>query len=279
MDKPALAFVFHQASAITAVHSAASRQRRIRNRDRDNPNMSRTSSNVDDNQCACRPRTSGKAFRPCRDRRRLRERQRETKQTRAGLTQTVEQLKTSVSDTGSEIRQRISPENIKDEVSDYVRSRGEKMLEDIPAAARRNPPLLKFAKAIPIPILKVGAGLFFAGSKTGQSLTQKASDTASGLSDELGRRGHALQAGTTMEPFPRLSSELAKQCQRERTRSLVFKGDDREVRLRLPFQGEVEVAREDPPSGTVVQFDDVALGMGSDLHGLPASVILSRDFR
>jgi hypothetical protein len=60
---------------------------------------------------------------------------------------------------------------------------------------------------------------------------------------------------------------------------LVFNGDDREVRLRLPVQGEVEVAREDPPSGTVVQFDDVALGMGSDLQGLPASVILSRDFR
>jgi hypothetical protein len=136
----------------------------------------------------------------------LRELQRETEQTRAGLTQTVEQLKTSVSDTASEIRQRISPENIKAEVSDYVRSRGEKMLEDITSAARRNPmqavavgaslayPLLRFAKAIPIPILMVGAGLFFAGSKTGQSLTQKASDMASDLSDEVGRRGHDLSA-------------------------------------------------------------------------------------
>ena len=55
----------------------------------------------------------------------LRELQRETEQTRAGLTQTVEQLKTSVTDTASEIRQRISPENIKAEVSDYVRSKGE----------------------------------------------------------------------------------------------------------------------------------------------------------
>jgi len=51
----------------------------------------------------------------------------------------VEELKTSVSDTASEIRQRISPESIKAEVSDYVRSRGEKMLEDITSAARRNP--------------------------------------------------------------------------------------------------------------------------------------------
>ena len=91
----------------------------------------------------------------------LRELQRETEQTRAGLTQTVEQIKTSVSDTASEIRQRISPENIKAEVSDYVRSKGERLLEDVTQAARRNPmqavavgaslayPLLRLARSIP----------------------------------------------------------------------------------------------------------------------------------
>jgi hypothetical protein len=47
---------------------------------------------------------------------------------------------------------------------------------------------------------------------------------------------------------------------------LVVDGDDREVRLRLPVQGAVEVTREDLPSRTVIQFDEVALGMGSDLH-------------
>ena len=136
----------------------------------------------------------------------LRELQRETEQTRAGLTHTVEQLKSSVTDTANEIRQRISPENIKAEVSDYVRSRGEAMLEDITSAARRNPmqavavgaslayPLLRLARSIPMPILMVGAGLFFAGSKTGQSITQKASDMASDLSEDLSRRGHDLTA-------------------------------------------------------------------------------------
>ncbi len=136
----------------------------------------------------------------------LRELQRETEQTRAGLTHTVEQLKSSVTDTANQIRQRISPENIKAEVSDYVRSRGEAMLEDITSAARRNPmqavavgaslayPLLRLARSIPVPILMVGAGLFFAGSKTGQSITQKASDMASDLSEDLGRRGHDLTA-------------------------------------------------------------------------------------
>src|SRR3954471_5508192 len=68
----------------------------------------------------------------------LGELQRETEQTRAGLTQTVEQLRTSVSDTASDLRQRLSPESIKAEVSDYVRSRGERLVEDVTAAARRN---------------------------------------------------------------------------------------------------------------------------------------------
>ena len=154
----------------------------------------------------------------------LRELQREAEQTRAGLTQTVDQLKASVADTASEIRQRISPENIKAEVSNYVRSRGESMLEDITAAARRNPmqavavgaslayPLLRFARSVPLPVLMVGAGLFFAGSKSGQSITQKASDMASDLSDELGRPGHDMsaQVGATVRSAKGAVSDAAK---------------------------------------------------------------------
>ena len=177
----------------------------------------------------------------------LRELQRETEQTRAGLTQTVEQLKTSVSDTASEIRQRISPENIKAEVSGYVRSRGEKMLEDITSAARRNPmqavavgaslayPLLRFARSISMPVLMVGAGLFFAGSKTGQSLTQKASDMASDLSDEVSRRGQDLSAqagaavtsakGTVYSTAARIGEAVATGSdQAQRTASSAFDG-------------------------------------------------------
>jgi hypothetical protein len=125
---------------------------------------------------------------------------RETEQTRAGLTDTVEQLRTSVAETASDIRERISPDAIKAEVSDYIKSRGERLLNDVTAAARRNPmqavavgagvayPLLRLARTIPLPVLMVGAGLFFAGSKTGQAATKKASDVVSDLSDEAGRR-------------------------------------------------------------------------------------------
>src|SRR3979411_1670505 len=131
--------------------------------------------------------------------------QREHEQTRAGLTDTVDQLRTSVAETASDIRQRISPDAIKAEVSDYIRSRGEQLLNDVTAAARRNPmqavaigasvayPLLRMARAIPLPVLMVGAGLFFAGSKTGQAASQKAMDMASDLSDEVQRRAHDVR--------------------------------------------------------------------------------------
>jgi hypothetical protein len=134
------------------------------------------------------------------DTRSLQQIKRETEQTRAGLTDTVEQLKTSVADTASDIRQRIRPDAIKAEVSDYIKSRGEQLVNDVTAAARRNPmqavavaasvayPLLRLARATPVPVLMVGAGLFFAGSKTGQAATQKASDVAADLSDEVVRR-------------------------------------------------------------------------------------------
>jgi ElaB/YqjD/DUF883 family membrane-anchored ribosome-binding protein len=129
---------------------------------------------------------------------------RETEATRAGLTNTVEQLRSTVTDTAADIRDRLRPEAIKAEVSDYFKSRGEQLLSDVKEAARRNPmqavavgasvayPLLRVARAIPVPILMIGAGLFFAGSKTGRDLTQQASDKASDLADVARQRTQDL---------------------------------------------------------------------------------------
>ena len=141
---------------------------------------------------------------PLTDTRSLQQIKRETEQTRAGLTDTVEQLKTSVAETASDIRHRISPEAIKAEVSGYIKSRGEQLLNDITSAARRNPmqavavgasvayPVLRLARAIPLPVLMVGAGIFFAGSKTGQTASQRASDVAADLSDDVARGAREL---------------------------------------------------------------------------------------
>ena len=168
---------------------------------------------------------------PLTDTRSLQQIKRETEQTRAGLTDTVEQLKTSVAETASDIRHRISPEAIKAEVSDYIKSRGEQLLHDVTSAARRNPmqavavgasvayPLLRLARAIPLPVLMVGAGLFFAGSKTGQATSQKASDVAAGVSGEVARRLREMGDGvqetaaaartSASEQFDRVSSAVA----------------------------------------------------------------------
>jgi hypothetical protein len=139
------------------------------------------------------------------DTRSLQEIRRDTERTRAGLTNTVEELRTSVTETANDIRERIRPEAIKAEVSDYIRSRGEQLMDDITAAARKNPlqavalattlgyPLLRMVRAIPVPVLMVGAGLFLAGSKTARAATQQASDYAADLSDEAMRRGQQLR--------------------------------------------------------------------------------------
>jgi hypothetical protein len=139
------------------------------------------------------------------DTRSLQQIKRETEQTRAGLTKTVDELRASMVETTSDIRRRISPDAIKTELSSYIRSRGERLTEDLTTAARRNPmqavavgaslayPLLRLVRSIPVPLLMVGAGLFFAGSKTGQSVTQQASDTVSDLSDDVGRRARGFR--------------------------------------------------------------------------------------
>jgi hypothetical protein len=138
------------------------------------------------------------------DTRSLQEIRRETERTRAGLTDTVDDLRSTISETATEIRDRLRPDAIKAEVSAYIRSRGEELLHNITESARRNPmqavavgasvayPLMRVARAIPLPILMIGAGLFFAGSKTGRDLTQKASDMAGDVTDEARRRVHDL---------------------------------------------------------------------------------------
>lgn len=155
------------------------------------------------------------------DNRSLQEIKRETEQTRAGLTNTVEELRTSVAETAHDIRERISPAAIKAEVSQYIRSRGEQLLDDVTSAARKNPmqavavgasvayPLLRIARAIPLPLLMLGAGVFLAGSKTGKAYTQKASDVAADLADQATRRAHDLgdQIGDSVSAVKSYSSE------------------------------------------------------------------------
>jgi hypothetical protein len=134
----------------------------------------------------------------------LHEMRRQTEQTRAALTTSVAELRGTVSDTATDIKNRLRPEAVKAEVSGYIRSRGEQLLDDLTVMAQRNPmqavaigasvayPAWRLARAIPLPVLMIGAGLLLTSSKTGRDLTRKASEFAEDVSDEAWRRAHDL---------------------------------------------------------------------------------------
>lgn len=129
---------------------------------------------------------------------------RDTENARAGLTQTVGELRATVADTANDLRERYSPQAIKDDVTTYIKTRGEELADKVSDTIRNNPvqavavgatlayPLWKVVRAIPTPVLMVGAGLYLAGSKSGQRLTQRASIAAADLAGEVERRARAF---------------------------------------------------------------------------------------
>ena len=122
---------------------------------------------------------------------------REAEQTRAELADTVDQLRASVAGA----RDRLTPDSLKAEFSDFARGRGEQLLD----AARRNPaqtaalgalvawPALAIARAIPLPVALIGAGLFLTGTRTGRELVGAAGDRAADFADEANRRVHDMR--------------------------------------------------------------------------------------
>ena len=124
--------------------------------------------------------------------------QRNTERTRAELAATVHQLRSKVSETVTDFRERASPETMKAEISGYFRGKADALMD----RARENPlqaaaigvgvgyPLFKIARSIPAPILMVGAGLYLLGSSSGQKLTEtvskKVAAAAEGVSDSFG---------------------------------------------------------------------------------------------
>src|ERR1044071_6190067 len=95
----------------------------------------------------------------------------EAEANRARLTGTVEQLRTQVEDTATDIKERLSPDAIKTEVTQYVRDSRDQLWNSLERKARDNPlqavavgaalayPALKLMRAMPAPLLLVGAGL------------------------------------------------------------------------------------------------------------------------
>ena len=125
---------------------------------------------------------------------------------RSRLTGTVEQLRTQVEDTATDLKERLSPETLKTEMTQYVRDSRDQLWHTLERKARDNPlqavavgaalayPALKLMRAMPAPLLLVGAGLLL-------SRTTGNGGSASDATDAL--RNHAQGAldtvGATLE--------------------------------------------------------------------------------
>ena len=114
---------------------------------------------------------------------------RESEQTRAALSQTVETLRSRITDTAEDIRQKVSPEHIKSEVSDYVAEKGRHWFDNLKQQAMENPmqalaagtalavPAFKMIRSVPLPLLMIGAGLALSSSRVRGAVADQMSAT------------------------------------------------------------------------------------------------------
>jgi ElaB/YqjD/DUF883 family membrane-anchored ribosome-binding protein len=115
---------------------------------------------------------------------------RESERGRAQLANTVENLRDRVSETASEIKTLVSPAHIKEEIRTYVREEREKLSDTIQRQVRENPlqavaigaaiayPAWGLLRAMPMPLMLIGAGLFLTSSR-GKRVMSDAQDKAS----------------------------------------------------------------------------------------------------
>lgn len=124
-------------------------------------------------------------------------------------------------------------------------------------------PILRLVRAIPMPVLLVGAELFFAGSKTCQSAVQKPSDVASNLSDEARRRGHDLsdQIGASVATARDAATDAV-----DRAGETVSTGADR-LRASAGSAGAALNAQTDTVRDSTASLTDTVSAKGRDLKG------------
>ena len=138
--------------------------------------------------------------------------------TRAELAETVGVLREKVSDTASELKTLVSPSHIKQEIKAYVREGRESLMQSLERKARENPlqaaavgaafayPAWGLLRAIPAPLLLIGAGLWLTSSKGRKAIkdmnatvtdavergTQKATEYADTLKSDIAERADAV---------------------------------------------------------------------------------------
>jgi hypothetical protein len=232
------------------------------------------------------------------DERSLQQIRQETEQTRAELIHTVEQLRHSVVETSNDIRERVRPANIKSEMAHFVRSRGEQWLD----AARENPlqaiaiggalayPALRLVRAVPLPLLMIGAGFYLAGSKNEKTLTERVSSTADqlregirqrveGMSDQVSAEepsgGVAQSAANVTDTVKRFADQATSTGQRYAEAARGASGDA--VRTVKETAADLKGRANQSFADTLEQNPLAVVGVGLLIGGLIASALPRTD--
>ncbi len=119
---------------------------------------------------------------------------RESERNRQALAATTDRLKEQLSQTADDLRRTVSPQHIKSEVSDYISDTTQGWVQALKRQAMENPmqaiaagtavavPMLRLARAFPLPLLMMGAGL----ALTSRSVRGRVSDATAPAMDRAG---------------------------------------------------------------------------------------------
>jgi hypothetical protein len=128
----------------------------------------------------------------------------ESERTREALASTVRKLRERVGDSASELKALVSPTHIKQEITDYVSRERRSVVETVRRKAVENPlqaaavgaavayPAWGLLRAIPAPLLLIGAGLFLTSQKG-----QQAAKTAKAKIDDVAKQSAEQVAAVT----------------------------------------------------------------------------------
>lgn len=129
---------------------------------------------------------------------------RESERSRAALAASVDQLKDHLSKTAEGVRDRVTPEHVKAEVSDYISDTAQGWLNSLKQRAMDNPlqavaagtvlavPMLRLARGFPLPLLMIGAGL----ALTSKAVRERASEAARPTIDKASQMVNQAAEGT-----------------------------------------------------------------------------------
>ncbi|WP_108522336.1 DUF3618 domain-containing protein [Bradyrhizobium algeriense] len=139
---------------------------------------------------------------------------RDSEQSRAQLAATVDRLREQIADTAEDIRYKVSPENLKAEVSGFISHKTHGWMDALKQQAMDNPmqaiaagtaiavPAMRLARGFPLPLLMIGAGLALS-SKTVRDRAAEAAapgiDKAREVIDETAERAQYLGDGMRKE--------------------------------------------------------------------------------